>query len=134
MAGHACSVLQHAEFGMTFTVHGVRNGKPVQVTWRDDGRLEGDPDLVEMFQAYVEAGEPIDVRPDGAVVEADLADPIKAFTLIVMYIPVVTALEGDPPPGIDFAAELADLHEDQERQAQREHERARRWWRRLRRL
>jgi hypothetical protein len=119
---------------MTFTVHGVRNGKPVQVTWRDDGRLEGDPDLVEMFQAYVEAGEPIDVRPDGAVVEADLADPIKAFTLIVMYIPVVTALEGDPPPGIDFAAELADLHEDQERQAQREHERARRWWRRLRRL
>jgi hypothetical protein len=60
---------------MTF----IHNGKPVQVTWRD-GRLAGDPDLVRLFEAYVQAGEPIEVRPDGAVVEADLADPVKAFT------------------------------------------------------
>jgi len=115
---------------MTFTVRGIHNGRPVQVTWRD-GRLEGDPDLVRLFEAYVEAGEPIAVGPDGAVVEADLADPVKAFMTILMDIEVVTALEGDPPPGIDFAAELADLRADQERQAQRERDRARRWWRRL---
>lgn len=114
---------------MTFTVHGIHNGNPVQVTWRD-GRLEGDPDLVRLFEGYVEAGEPIAVPPDG-VVEADLADPVKAFMTILMDIEVVTALESDPPPGMDFAAELANLRADQERQAQRERDRARRWCRRL---
>jgi hypothetical protein len=114
---------------MSFTVRGITNGNPVQVTWRD-GRLDGDPDLVKLLEAYVEAGEPIATTPDGDVVEADLTDPVKAFTMIVGQIPVVTALEGDPPPGIDFAAELADLREDQQRQAQWERDRARRWWRR----
>jgi hypothetical protein len=51
--------------------------------------------------------------------------------MIVREIPIVTALEGDPPPGIDFAVELADLRADQERQARREHGRAGRWWRRI---
>ena len=86
---------------MTFTVHGSTNGNPVQVTWRD-GRLEGDPGLVNLFQAYAQAGEPIATTLDGDVVEADLTDPVKAFLMIVGQIPVVTALEGDPPPGIDF--------------------------------
>jgi hypothetical protein len=111
---------------MAFTVRGITNGKPIQVTWRDR-RLEGDPRLVRLVEVYVEAGEPIDVTSAGDVVEADLTDPVKAFTMIVGQIPVVTALEGDPPPGIDVAAEFADLREDQERQAQRERDRARRW-------
>jgi hypothetical protein len=116
---------------MTFTVHGSTNGNPVQVTWRD-GRLEGDPGLVNLFQAYAQAGEPIATTLDGDVVEADLTDPVKAFLMIVGQIPVVTALEGDPPPGIDFAAELAELRQDQQPQAQRERGRARGWWRRIR--
>ncbi|MGH8939846.1 MAG: hypothetical protein ACRDV2_10930, partial [Actinomycetes bacterium] len=114
-----------------FTVHGICNGNPVRVSWRD-GRLEGDPGLAKLLEAYAEAGEPIATTPDGDVVEADLTDPVKAFLLIVGQIPVVTALEGDPPPGIDFAAELAELREDQQRQAQRGRGRARGWWRRIR--
>jgi hypothetical protein len=116
---------------MTFTVHGITSGNPVQVTWRD-GQLEGDPDLVSLFQAHAEAGEPIATTPDGDVVEADLTDPLTAFLMIVGQIPVVTALEGDPPPGIDFAAELAELREDQQHQAQRGRGRARGWWHRNR--
>jgi len=119
-----------AESGMTFTVRGITGGNPVQVTWRD-GHLDGDPGLVKLLEAYAEAGEPIATTPDGDVVEADLTDPVKAFTMIIGQIPVVTALEGDPPPGIDFAAELAELREDQQRQAQRESDRARGWWRRI---
>jgi hypothetical protein len=69
------------------------------------------------------AGEPIEFTADGTV-EADLADPPRALALIVYEIPVVTGLDGDPPPGIDFAAELADLQQDQQLQIGR----ARRWW------
>jgi hypothetical protein len=59
---------------MTFTVRGITNGNPVQVTWRD-GRLEDNLGLVKLLEAYVEAGGPIDVTPDGDVVEADRTDP-----------------------------------------------------------
>ena len=34
---------------MAFTVYGIHNGKPVQVTWRD-GRLDGDPTLVKLVR------------------------------------------------------------------------------------
>jgi hypothetical protein len=107
---------------MAFTVYGIHKGKPVQITWRD-GRLDGDPTPVKLLEGYVAAGEPIDFTADG-VVEADLADPAKALALIVYAIPVVTGLEGDPPPGIDFTAELAELQQDQQLQAHR----GRRWW------
>jgi len=79
------------------------------------------PPWVKLLEGYVAAGEPIDFTEDG-VVEAGLADPARALALIV---PVVTGLEGDPPPGIDFTAELAELQQDQQRQASR----GRRWWR-----
>jgi hypothetical protein len=57
-------------------LHGARHhqGNPVQVTWRD-GRLEDNLGLVKLLEAYVEAGGPIDVTPDGDVVEADRTDP-----------------------------------------------------------
>jgi hypothetical protein len=119
---YAVGALGSAESGMAFRVYGIYKGKPVQVTWTD-GRLEGDPALVERLEGYVAAGEPIDFTEDG-VVEADLADPARALALIVYEIPVVTGLEGDPPPGIDFAAELAELQQDQQLQPGR----ARRWW------
>jgi hypothetical protein len=68
-------VLQVQEFScMTFTVRGItKDDNPVQVTWRD-GRLEGNLGLVKLLEAYVEAGEPIDVTPDSDVVKADLTD------------------------------------------------------------
>jgi hypothetical protein len=85
---------------------------------------DGDSTLVELVQAYVEAGEPIEVTAEGDVVEADLADPARTFAAIVYAIPLVTAFEGDPPPRIDFTAELADLQVDQRQQVRR----PRRWW------
>jgi hypothetical protein len=71
------SVLRVQEFScMTFTVRGITNGNPVQVTWQD-GRLEGNLGPVKLLEAYVEAGEPIDVTPDSDVVKADLTDPSR---------------------------------------------------------
>jgi hypothetical protein len=50
--------------------------------------------------------------------------------MIVGEIAVVTAPTRRPPPGIDFAAALADLRETKNASAlERDH--ARRWWRRI---
>lgn len=95
---------------MRFTVRGVWQGRPVDVTW-EDGRLEGPEEVVVLLQYHAELrreglGPALVAGPDGPRYdEAGLSNPMVAVLLMQQLLDEIRAIEGEEgEPSLEIRA------------------------------
>ncbi len=84
---------------MRFTVCGMIEDRPVELTW-DRGRLTGDSEALQELQALAQVldGQPVGPEPDGPFSEEHhLRHPLSAWLLMEDVLDEVQAVTGDHP-------------------------------------